>query len=1386
MKLNSFLFLLCLLVISTPAGAMNPNFTGSDVDGDGYTDQNDVDEDGDGLIEIWTVEMLNFVRIDLAGTSFNNSTVGCPAFVGCHGYELMADLDLDTNANGIADLGDTFWNTGAGWVPMGQSTDLLRCLFEGNGHTINNLFINGNVGTPNFHVGLFTAIAAGGVIRNLGLGGVFGEVTGPGRVGPFAGQNDGTLQRVWSTVNVTNGTFSGGIVSDGNGTISDAWSDGAVTGDYAGGIIGVNNGTVERTLALGNVTGRTAGGALVGQNNAITRDSFWDLRHSNTGVGSGVVSVFAVSALDIHCPQSPTDENCSSLAFRNWPAATWNFGSPTEPPGLVFSTSVKRATTSYNPADYDKDGVANNVDVDKDGDGLIEVSSPAMLTNIANNLVGSSYNNGVTADSNGCGNGTTRTTCSGYELTADIDLGAQSWTPLGSSAQPLNTVIEGNGFRILNLVVNAADNAGFAAYSSSIIRNVAFAGTNASITGANKVGVVAGTNTGTVLNVYSSVSVNGSGNSIGGLIGENQYGVINRVSSVATVTGNADTGGVVGYMLGGTMTEALSRAVVTGTSNVGALVGRNNTGTVTALPNSYWNTTATASGIGSNTHANNGTGIIDQAMRCPQAPADTRCTPSAFSSWSVFDWDFGSRSQYPELRLRSASYLDLDRNGLPDSIDADDDGDGLADDADAAPKFPYSWFADPDNDAFPSDCDASCGALGYATDIDDDGDGLIDIGTLATLNQIRHNLAGTGLHDGSVNITSGCGNGSTITSCNGYELVNDLNFDSNGDNSFTAADTLFNSGNGWVPVGSDANRFATMLEGNGFRILNYRSTGALFRYIGSTGIVRNLGFDGPLALVAASGTDYAIAVAYWNYGAIDRVYVDIALQGHEAAPITGINAGTISNTLSLGSVTACRAGGMTVTHVGQAINNLSLTALSATCASPSGLAIRLNSGFTLDATNVWNTNITTLAVEQIQGTGTVTATGVAFSHLSCPTSPTDSNCPSTIYSNWDTSVWNFGTHIEAPALILAGKPHRDFDGDLVVNADDPDDDNDGTPDTSDACPHDASASSGNTDGDQYCNVSDVDDDGDGLIDIRTIGELDAIRNNTAGTALNTGGGNDSRGCASSPAIRQCNGYELLADINFDTNGNKVIDAGDSYFNGGAGWDPINGFSGTLEGNGHRILNLYISRIAEDQVGFFRTTNTGSTIRNIGLTGPLSYVRGSNSVGAFAGVSNSNMSKVYSSVHVHSVSNPGGLAADIGTAGAVTITDAISAGLVQSDQHNNSIGGFAAVASKVTMSRSLFIGTLSFPSATAVGAIAGLVQDGSQINHSVVWNRSSFSAGLGFNSFSNFWAGGFTASEIRCITAPAIQPAPLPCLATTVPRTGTLATISRCLAWCSRV
>ena len=147
--------------------------------------------------------------------------------------------------------------------------------------------------------------------------------------------------------------------------------------------------------------------------------------------------------------------------------------------------------------------------------------------------------------------------------------------------------------------------------------------------------------------------------------------------------------------------------------------------------------------------------------------------------------------------------------------------------------------------ALDTDCDSDTFMDG--TDIDDDGNGLIEVATAAQLDAVRHQLDGTGrkLSASATLNQTGCGDGNTINSCAGYELVADISL-------ATYADA--DSGKGWQPLGHDTssdrgcqgNAFEGTFEGNGFMIsdLNISRSGedcvGLFGHIAASSEIRNL------------------------------------------------------------------------------------------------------------------------------------------------------------------------------------------------------------------------------------------------------------------------------------------------------------------------------------------------------------------------------------------------------------------------------------------------------------------------------------------------------------------------------------------------------------------
>ena len=240
------------------------------------------DADGDTLIEISNLAQLNAIRWDLDGdgtpsgnaseyaAAFPVAAAGsvCPADATCAGYELMSNLDFDTGAAGDR-TDDTYHNGGSGWEPIGKDTpvnDSVRynAVFEGNGHTVTNLFINRG---STDDVGLFGAIGTAGVVRNLGVAGA--SVTAQQYVGALAGSSYGSISRSYASGTVSAAANDvGGLVGWNGGSISHSYASGTVSAaaNDVGGLVGWNSSLISYSYATAAVNGKSAVGGLVGEN----------------------------------------------------------------------------------------------------------------------------------------------------------------------------------------------------------------------------------------------------------------------------------------------------------------------------------------------------------------------------------------------------------------------------------------------------------------------------------------------------------------------------------------------------------------------------------------------------------------------------------------------------------------------------------------------------------------------------------------------------------------------------------------------------------------------------------------------------------------------------------------------------------------------------------------------------------------------------------------------------------------------------------------------------------------------------------------------------------------------------------------------------------------
>lgn len=149
----------------------------------------------------------------------------------------------------------------------------------------------------------------------------------------------------------------------------------------------------------------------------------------------------------------------------------------------------------------------------------------------------------------------------------------------------------------------------------------------------------------------------------------------------------------------------------------------------------------------------------------------------------------------------------------------------------------------------------------------------------------------------------------------------------------------------------------------------------------------------------------------------------------------------------------------------------------------------------------------------------------------------------------------------------------------------------------------------------------VDRDSDGLIDITSLDDLNEVRNDLQGRTL--------RGSNVGCPVAGCYGYELTRDLDFDSNGNGSLDAGD--WNYGRPWTPIAGttpnvpleqnrFRAVFDGNGHTIRNMRLRKITNVlDYGLFGVI-TSASIRSLRLSNIDVNIQGDRNyiVGGLAG------------------------------------------------------------------------------------------------------------------------------------------------------------------------
>jgi hypothetical protein len=357
-----------ILLFSSHAYALNG------IDNSG---RNDYDLDNDGLIEINDLSDLNEIRNNVNGKTFYGSNTGCPTLVddkidGCNGFELTTDLNFDTNNDDMMDDSDEYWDKGFGWLPIGTREVPFSATFHGNGYLIKNLYIHDEYTSK---IGLFS-ITNNAIIKQLGLAGHLGSITGSTSVGSFIGLAfDTHLESSFNSIDI-NATHerssAGGLIgfTQAKVSISNSMNRGTVTAITTGGLVGnahLSKLSVSNSINTGILKPLVAGqgrhGGLVGKGAFAPEvfHSYWaeDLSQQKNSTSASEESGYigldsSILRCAINADTTSNNSACVSsdgkderlygpiTLYKDWDESIWDFGNSEQLPGLKFNGQVLR------------------------------------------------------------------------------------------------------------------------------------------------------------------------------------------------------------------------------------------------------------------------------------------------------------------------------------------------------------------------------------------------------------------------------------------------------------------------------------------------------------------------------------------------------------------------------------------------------------------------------------------------------------------------------------------------------------------------------------------------------------------------------------------------------------------------------------------------------------------------------------------------------------------------------------------------------------------------------------------------------------------------------------------------------------------------------------
>ena len=562
-------------------------------------------------------------------------------------FKQTADLDLSAyywQPIGIFQLRD---GTSAGRYFSG--------CYDGGSHTVSGVFTPAGEGDGYRYQGLFGRVSGQSstnkaTISNVGV--IDSFVQGYDSVGGVVGcAYRGTVENCYNTGSVSGSSYIGGVIGDAEGgTVTNCYNTGSVSGssDSVGGVVGLthsgstvtncyNTGSVSEKYYVGGVAGRVEDatitncyntgsvsgssiyvGGVVGtaySSSTISNTYYGGDCTLNVGIGSG-----SGSAVKIDEPAEEWAKNqdwYSANAVNSDGSLVWSADSPWDfenvwkivrapdyistndgyPVLQSFVVNFSRVIywtdeTVWSAAgkdfnSYTLSGSGSQGDpylIQNEWDlaylsWTIYTNNPILASHVSSSRY---YYSGIY-----------------FEQTADLDLSAYYWQPIGisrlrdgtSASRRFSGYYDGGSHTVSGVFTPAGEGDGYSyqglfgfvggqsSTNKATISNVGVI--DSFVQGYNYVGGVVGfvSNNSTVENCCNTASVSGSRNSVGGVVGSTYISsssscTITNCYNTGSVEGSGDyVGGVVGSAYSSTVTNCYNTGSVSGEAFVGGVVG---------------------------------------------------------------------------------------------------------------------------------------------------------------------------------------------------------------------------------------------------------------------------------------------------------------------------------------------------------------------------------------------------------------------------------------------------------------------------------------------------------------------------------------------------------------------------------------------------------------------------------------------------------------------------------------------------------------------------------------------------------------------------------------------------------------------------------------------